>query len=49
MDLADAECLLADLVLSCEVVAFISEECDAAGAEGGVSRIDEVDFGTEAR
>ena len=49
MDLADAERLLADLVSSCQVVAFISEEFNAAGAEGGVSRPGEVDLRPQER
>ena len=48
MDLADAECVLEDLVSKGCVVAVTRKEFDEAGAEGGVSRIDKVDLRPEA-
>ena len=48
MDIANAERVLEDLVSKGCVVAFISEESDAAHKEGGVPRLGEVDIRPEA-
>ena len=42
MDITDAECVLADLVSKSCFIKITSEESDAAGAEGGVPRLDEM-------
>ena len=49
MDLADAERLLADLVSKSCVIKITSEESDAVGAEGGVSRIDKMGLRPQER
>ena len=49
MDIADAERLLEDLVSKGCVVAVTRQISDEVGEEGGVSRIDKVDFCTEER
>ena len=48
MDLADAERLLEDLVSKSCFIKITSEESDAAGAEGGVPGLGEMDLRPEA-
>ena len=47
MDITDAECVLEDLVSKSRFIKITSEESDAVGAEGGVSRIGEMDLRPE--
>ena len=48
MDITDAECVLADLVSKSCFIKITSEESDAAGAEGGVPGLGEMDLRPEA-
>ena len=49
MDIADAECVLEDLVSKSRFIKITSEESDAVGAEGGVSRIDKMGLRPQER
>ena len=49
MDITDAERVLADLVSKSRFIKITSEESDAVGEEGGVSRIGEVDLRPQER
>ena len=48
MDIADAECVLADLVSKSRFIKITSEESGAVGEEGGVPRLGEMDLRPEA-
>ena len=49
MDIADAECVLADLVSKSRFIKITSEESGAVGEEGGVPRLGEMDLRPQAR